>query len=713
MSDAQDPVSVGGSRADGAAGARGGILGEESELEALRSVGRGWPARLSPSDFHDIHPDLTAGRLQADEVTASALRAARGDGQGLRPVEPGVLEATRDVRRAHGWTGNALVAARGWIIGDPLSNAQAVHERLTKFKALAVLSSDALSSVAYATGAMMAVLILAAGQALNYSLGIGIAIASLMAIVVFSYRQTIKAYPKGGGSYIVTRDNLGDMAGLVAGSSLMIDYVLTVAVSTSAGVAALVSLDSALAPYTVALTIACVVLLCLANLRGVRESGTIFALPTYLFVGGMYIMIVVGAVNFFSGGGHVTAYPALHASESLTIFLVLRAFASGCTALTGIEAISDGVPAFKPPEWINARTTLTAMGGLAIGMFVGITLLVHAFGLVPNAGDNPPTLLSKLAVHVFGTGPVYIYIQITTALILALAANTAYSDFPRLSFFMARDGFMPHQFGHRGDRLSYSNGIILLTIVAAILIFVFNGSVDALINLYVVGVFNAFTLSQISMVKRWWTKREPGWRRNLAINGTGAVATFLVLLVTASTKFLHGAWVVILLIAVMIGIFWTIRRHYTRVKHELATETPLSPAEIRHTVIVPVTDLNRVALQSLAYARSISSCVIAVHVSDNEEEQARLRQKWDAWGDHVPLVIIHSPYRSIVSPLLAYIDAIDRQSKTDTLTVILPEFVPAHWWQGILHNQTALRLKTALLFRPGTIVTNVPYHPGR
>ncbi|GAC1520578.1 MAG: APC family permease [Chloroflexota bacterium] len=683
---------------------------DDPEIEVLRRLGMRWSTRPSTNDLHGIHPDLTVGTLEAAAVTASTVVKEAHGRQGLRPVQPGVLEATSDVRRARGRAGNVLVHIRGLFIGDPLSNAQAIHERLSKFKALAVLSSDALSSVAYATGAMMAVLILAAGQAFNYSLGIGIAIASLMAIVVFSYRQTIKAYPKGGGSYIVTRDHLGGIAGLVAGSSLMIDYVLTVAVSTSAGVAALVSLDSRLAPHTVSLTVACVVLLCIANLRGVRESGTIFALPTYLFVGGIYIMIVAGAFKFFSGGGHVAAYPAIHASESLTLFLVLRAFASGCTALTGIEAISDGIPAFKPPEWKNARTTLTAMGVLALGMFLGITLLVHAFGLVPNPGDNPPTLLSKLAAHVFGTGPVYIYIQITTALILSLAANTAYSDFPRLSFFMARDGFMPHQFGHRGDRLSYSNGIILLTIVAIVLIFAFNGSVDALINLYVIGVFNSFTLSQISMVKRWWTKREPGWRRNIVVNGVGAFATFLVLLVTASTKFVHGAWIVIVLVVVMIGIFWMIHHHYTRVKQALQPETPLSPDDIQNTVIVPVTDLNRVALQTLAYARSISDCVIAVHVSDDSEEQTRIRQKWNAWGDHVPLVIINSPYRSIVAPLLAYVDAIDQQSEADTLTVVLPEFVAAHWWQSLLHNQTALRLKTALLFRPGTIVTSVPYH---
>ena len=685
------------------------------DLEALRQIGRHWPERSRAEEPEGISPDLTVRETRVGQHHGGQyVRVGRRGRQEFRPLGGGVIQATEEVRRGRTPLSNALVKLRELLIGDPLSNEQAIHERLTKVKALAVLSSDALSSVAYATGAMTAVLILAGTQALNASLGIAAAIAALLAIVGFSYRQTIKAYPRGGGSYIVARDNLGDLAGLAAGASLMIDYVMTVAVSISAGVAALVSLDARLAAYTVPLDLAFVVLLFLGNLRGIRESGTIFMLPTYLFVFGIYAMIIVGAARFFGGGGHVTPYPVMaHSAESLTIFLVLRAFASGCTALTGVEAISDGVPAFRPPEWKNARATLTIMAALAIGMFVGITLLVHAFGLTPNPGDNPPTLLSKLAAHVFGSGAAFIYIQITTALILALAANTAYSDFPRLSFFMARDGFMPHQFAQRGDRLSFSNGIILLTVLATVLIVAFGGSVDALINLYVIGVFNSFTLSQLGMVRRWWTRREPGWPRNIVINGVGAVATFVVLLITAWTKFSHGAWLVVVLVPVLITLFYSVHTHYERVKRHLVAETPLAPEKIRHTVLVPVADLNRPALGTLAYARSITPRVIAVHVSDNVEGRTRLRAKWDAWGDHVPLVIIDSPFRSIVPPLLSYIDAIDRQSPTDTLTIVLPEFVPAHWWDNVLHNQTALRLKAALLFRPGTVVTSVPYHPRR
>jgi len=701
----------------------------DAELEALRRVGQHWSARPRPHGIDGgISPDLTTRETRSGQHHGGQyVRVGRRARAEFRQLGGGVIQATEEVPRARGGVGNAFTGLREFLIGDPLSNAQAAHERLTKVKALAVLSSDALSSVAYATGAMTAVLVFAGTGALGNSLPIGLAIALLLAIVGLSYRQTIKAYPRGGGSYIVARDNLGDLAGLAAGSSLMIDYILTVAVSISAGVEALQSIGSfgqGLLPYTVELSLAFVVILLLGNLRGIRESGSIFMLPTYLFIVGIYAMIVMGAYQFFSAGAHVVPFhpqyahaAAIHATEGLGIFLILRAFASGCTALTGVEAISDGVPAFQPTEWKNARTTLTTMAILAIGMFVGITLLVYAFGLVPTPGDGTPSLLSQLASHVFGAGALFWYVQITTALILVLAANTAYSDFPRLLFFMARDGFAPHQFAHRGDRLSYSNGIILLTGLATILIITTGGSVSDLINLYVIGVFNSFTLSQAGMVKRWWTRRdpahpdhEPQWRRNITLNGIGMVVTFVVLLITAVTKFAHGAWLVVVLVPILMSTFWRIHRHYERTKRRLVAETPLTPEKIEHTVLVPVADLNRPALQTLAYARSISDRVLAVHVADSEEDQGRMRQKWDAWGDHVPLVVIDSPYRSIVPPLLAYINAIDRQSPTDTLTVVLPEFVNIHWWDGILHNQTALRLKTALLYRPGTVVISVPYH---
>jgi len=703
----------------------------EAELDVLRRVGRHWPPPAETSSLADTASDLNVRETKVGQQHGNQyVRIQRPRRAAFRNLEAGVLQVTEEVPRAQGLLAKSLVRLRGTLIGDPLSNAQAIHERLTKVKALAVLSSDALSSVAYATGQLNAVLILAGAAALGYSLGIAAAIAALLALVALSYRQTIKAYPRGGGSYIVSKDNLGNMAGLAAGSSLMIDYILTVAVSITAGVAALQSLGPAGSVWanlpTVPLSLALIALLLVGNLRGIRESGAIFMVPTYLFVGGMYIMIVAGAYIFFKGGAHVEPYHpayAVHATEGLGVFLILRAFASGCTALTGVEAISDGVPAFqtikgqKLTEWRNARTTLTVMATLAIGMFVGVTLLVQAFGLVPNPGDNYPTLLSQLAGRVFGTGAMFWYVQITTALILTLAANTAYSDFPRLLFFMARDSFVPHQFAHRGDRLSYSNGIILLTVLAAVLIAATGGNVNDLINLYVIGVFNSFTLSQASMVKRWWTHRTPGqegyepqWRRNIVVNGIGTVVTFGVLLITAITKFERGAWLVVVLVPILITVFWRINRHYTQTKKQLESETPLTPQKIRHTVLVPIADLNRPALQTLAYACSITERVIAVHISDSDEDRAHIKQKWEAWGNHVPLVVIDSPFRSIIQPLLAYIDAIDRQSATDTLTVVLPEFVPVHWWDHVLHNQTALRLKSALHFRPGTVVTSVPYH---
>ncbi|MBV8085173.1 MAG: APC family permease [Chloroflexi bacterium] len=606
-------------------------------------------------------------------------------------------------------------AVKRILIGQPLPSAQAIHERLTKLKALAVLSSDALSSVAYATEETLLVLILAGAAALSFSLPIGAAIVALMVIVGFSYRQTIKAYPKGGGSYIVTKDNLGTLPGLLAGASLLIDYVLTVAVSVSSGVAALASMAPVLLPHLVLIGVLFIAFITIANLRGIRESGNIFAVPTYLFILSMFAMIIAGFLHLFTGGAHpATAVQAPHAIEGLSLWLILRGFASGCSAMTGVEAISDGVPAFKEPQAPNARTTLLWMVGILATMFGGITLLTHFFGILPLEPTDPhyQTVLSLIAHEVFGNGWFYYVIQIATALVLVLAANTSFSDFPRLSYFLARDGFMPHQYGHRGERLAYSTGILTLGLLSTILLVAFKAQTDALIPLYAVGVFSAFTLSQSSMVKRWLTRREPGWRTSWMVNAVGAIVTGVVLVVIIGTKFIYGAWIVILLIPIIIAMFLTIHRHYTRVHDQLELEgdMPVTPAAIRHTIIVPVADLNRLTIQTLAYARSLSSNVTAVHIAEDEEAARDFRQKWEEWGDKVPLVTIESPYRSVVGPLLRYIDNIDRRDAFDTITVILPEFVTAHWWENLLHNQTALRLKAALLFRPGTVVTSVPYH---
>ena len=644
---------------------------------------------------------------------AGYVRRVRDRKAEFRYVAEGLLEATEQAHAPRSATGRLVNSVKRVLIGQPLPSAQAIHERLTKLKALAVLSSDALSSVAYATEETLLVLILAGSAALSFSLPIAAGIVALMVIVGFSYRQTIRAYPKGGGSYIVTKDNLGTLPGLLAGASLLIDYVLTVAVSVSAGVAALASMAPSLLPHLVLMGVLFIAFITIANLRGIRESGNIFAVPTYVFIASMFAMIIAGFIHLFTGGAHpATAVQAPQAIEGLGLWLVLRAFASGCSAMTGVEAISDGVPAFKEPQAPNARTTLLWMVAILATMFGGITLLAHFFGILPQQPSDPQyqTVLSLIAHEVFGSGFMYYLIQIATALILVLAANTSFSDFPRLSYFLARDSFMPHQYGHRGERLAYSTGILTLGLLSTVLLVAFKAQTDALIPLYAVGVFSAFTLSQSSMVRRWLTRREPGWRTSWVVNAIGALATGLVLVVIVGTKFIYGAWIVILLIPIIILMFLTIHRHYTRVHEQLEGDAPISPAAIRHTIIVPVADLNRLTISTLAYARSLSSNVTAVHIAEDEDAAGEFRQKWEEWGDKVPLVTIESPYRSVVGPLLRYIDNIDRRDAYDTVTVILPEFVTAHWWENLLHNQTALRLKAALLFRPGTVVTSVPYH---
>jgi amino acid transporter len=680
---------------------------------------------------------------------------------------------------------------------------------------------------------MLSVLLAAGTAHFGVSVWIGAAIAILFAMVVASYRQTIKAYPRGGGSYIVATDNLGSLAGLIAGSSLMIDYVLTVAVSVVSGVAALTSMSPGLSPFAVEMDLGFIILILLGNLRGIRESGSIFMLPTYFFILGVYAMIVAGTYHFAMTGWHVQApVKTVAPVEALSAFLVLRAFASGCTALTGVEAISDGVPAFKPPEWRNARITILALGGFAITMFLGITLLVHAYGLVPNPGDADPTLISMLNRATLGSGVTYYYVQLTTAMILMLAANTAFSDFPRLAFFMARDSFLPHQFTLRGDRLSYSNGILMLGLLAILLIVVFKGSFEALVNLYVIGVFASFTLSQSGMVRRWLTRHEPGWRKGLMLNGTGAVLTFVVLLITAVTKFIYGAWLVVLLVPVMVTVFYRIRTHYFRSAEALRPRASASPYSLRHTVLVsglqhpdqianmvtyaatlrservvviqpqgsahvqdtdrchvieaergpvkaalrsvidaereldagvqitvllagvergpldyvrrallrrwllshprvcvgqvspaiqdpgdrkrrtclvPVARLNAAGLEALGYAHSlIRGRVLGVHIA-TEEEQDATKREWEAWGNHLPLVTIDSPYRAIVSPLRAYIDALGQAEAGQPITIVLPIVFAPGVLGRILHNHTANSVRRSLLPRTNTVVISVPY----
>jgi amino acid transporter len=621
------------------------------------------------------------------------------------------LEGKSDLRRA-------FIHAKRFLIGAPLTTAAAAHERLTKTKALAVLSSDALSSVAYASEEILRVLVIAGLGALSLSLPIGAAIVLLLIIVGLSYRQTIKAYPHGGGSYIVAKDNLGEFPALTAGGALLVDYVLTVAVSISSAVAAMVSAFPSVHDHLVLTGCAFIILITILNLRGIRESGSIFAVPTYVFLVAIMSMIIIGLVRTAASGFEVQepTREAMVGTGSVGVFLVLRAFSSGCSALTGVEAISDGVPAFEKPEWKNARTTLTWMIGILAVTFSGITFLAHQYGAVPleQAEAGYETVVSQIARGVFGgTNVAYYFMQFATMAILVLAANTAYSDFPRLAYFMARDQYMPSQFTFRGDRLAYTFGIVTLGALSMLVLALFGGETERLIPLYAVGVFTSFTISQLGMVVRWQRLKEPGWRTSRLLNGLGATATGIVAAVVATTKFTHGAWMVIVLIPVMVLTFRAIHQHYAAAKTEMETTTPLRQEDINLIAVLPISSLNRVALQTIAYARSITDTVAAVHITDDESAADTMQEKWGDLHTDVPLVIIESPYRSLVGPLVSYIVELQQQNPGATINVVLPEYIPSHWWEQVLHNQTALRIKAALLFRPGIVVTSVPYHMQR
>jgi amino acid transporter len=616
-------------------------------------------------------------------------------------------------------------AGRTWqrfkrtLVGKPIPTIDAIHERLNKIQALAVLSSDALSSVAYATEQILLVLAAAVTVPLGMSLPIAGCIVALLIVVALSYRQTIHAYPKGGGSYIVAKENLGTTPGLVAAASLMIDYVLTVAVSISSGVAAVTSAFPALQDFIVPICLGFVAFITISNLRGIRESGLIFTAPTYLFIGSLVILLLLGFLkmifNIDFGGRVISNSDAMiHATEQLSIFIVLRAFASGCTALTGVEAISDGVPAFKAPESKNASITLSWMAGILVVTFFAITWQANYFQLAPQdaKASGYETILSQLSHRIVGDSWFYYVVQATTTLILVLAANTSFSDFPRLSWFLARDKFLPHLFSHRGDRLAFSTGIVALAFLASILIIVFNGNTDALIPLYSVGVFNSFTLSQAGMVVHWLRKRESGWRWRMIMNGVGATATALVLIITASTKFIDGAWIVVCLIPCIYLMFRGIHSHYERYEGQLTQQKAnAEPLNMRnHTMIVPVNGLNQISERTLTYARAMSDQVTAVFVSDDMESIKALRDKWDKKISDISLVTIETPFRNVIGPLLTYIDNIHKRQPDDVITVVVPEFVVAKWWHRLLHNQTAFRLRASLFLRPGIVITTVPYH---
>jgi len=601
-----------------------------------------------------------------------------------------------------------------FFLGKSLPTSAHSEERLSNGAALAVLSSDALSSVAYATEEILLVLVAAGSGALGLSLPIAVAIIALLAIVVLSYRQTIRAYPQGGGSYIVARENLGLYPGLVAGGSLMIDYILTVTVSISAGTAALTSAIPVLKSHTVLLCLFFIFLIMLANLRGVKESGQIFMVPTYAFITSIFLLIGIGLFKYTTGQV-ITEYPSLPVSESISVFFILRAFSAGCTALTGVEAISDGVLAFKTPEWKNARLTLLYLGVILGFMFVGISYLANIYHIVPEAGQTVVSLLGRV---ILGNGPVYYFLQIVTLLVLMLAANTSYADFPRLCYFLARDGFLPRQLSLLGDRLVYSNGIMLLSICAGVLVIIFKGQVNAIIPLYAVGVFTSFTLSQAGMVRHWFQEQTRGWRASAIMNSLGAFSTLIVLLVIICTKFLLGAWLVVIAIPLVVTLFAAIHRHYQYVAerlsiHDLAPRTYISvpkPAVITHPAVVVVGQLNRGTVEALDYARTIADKIVAVHVDIGSTDREELQKKWQNLEADIPLEIIESPYRSVIDPIVDFIGQFQKNHPGVFTTIIIPAFVPRNWWDSILHNQTTLFLKNALRVNKSRIVTTVRYY---
>jgi len=598
-----------------------------------------------------------------------------------------------------------LRALKRLVVGKPLETLHLESERLSKATGLAVLSSDALSSSAYATEQMLIVLMIAGVAGTGLGLRVGALILLLLAIVVISYRQTVHAYPGGGGAYFVAKENLGTSFGLVAAAALLVDYVLTVTVSVAAGVDAITSALPATLPHRVGMGLVAILIITLGNLRGVRESGALFSVPTYFFIVMFAVMLVVNVLHPF--GYWVKPVAPVVTTETVTLWLLLKAFASGCSALTGVEAVSNGVPAFRPPESHNAATVMVWMGVILGTFFAGATYLANHYGILP-VGDQ--TVISQLGHGAFGNSPPYFLLQLSTTLILILAANTSFADFPRLASILGRDAYMPRQLASRGDRLVFSNGIIVLAVIAGILLWLFGGDTHALIHLYAVGVFVSFTLSQAGMVRRFVTRKEPGWRHHAAISGVGAGATGVVVCIELITKFTEGAWITAVLISFQVILFYTIHAHYMFYARQLSSKEwqPVWPR--RHLVVVPVAGVSKSTAGALAYALLLSDNVRAVSVATDPSQVQRLQDDWDMWDSGVPLEVLISPYRAVVGPILGYIRKVQQEEHPDWLTVVLPEVVPARWWHHFLHNQTVLAIKAALLFRKRTVVTSVPYH---
>jgi amino acid transporter len=608
-----------------------------------------------------------------------------------------------------------LSRIRYLVIGSPLPTQQLAHERLNKIRALAAFSPDALSSIAYANQEIYLGLVIAGSAGLSLGWPIGLAIAGLLTLVALSYFQTIQGYPSGGGSYVVALENLGTLPGVVAAAALLIGYLLTAAVSLTASVAAIASAFPELWPYRVSLSLLLLLIITMINLRGTQEAGTLMAIPVYTFLFTYLSMLAYGVIRALVDGPGSLSTTAPPASQPLTTFLVLHTFSAGCTALTGIEAISNGVPAFRPPEVKNAGQTLMVMALLMALLFVGSVGLTQFLAVV---ADPQETILSALARQLLGSGPAYLMIQASTMLILAVAANTSFAGFPRLAAILARDGFLPRQLTSLGDRLVFNNGILLLAAATGTLIVIFGGDTHALIPLFAVGVFLAFTLSQAGMVVHWRRERGRGWRLKMTINGIGTLTTGMVVIVIGVSKFLEGAWITVLLIPTLVAGFLQIRAYYREVAQQLSMRglppslQPFPPPRL----VVPISGIHRGVVDAIKFAHSISSHVTAVYVELEPGAGQHIREKWEQWWPDVPLTIVPSPYRSIVGALLDFLDETDRQHHDGRLAVVvLPEFVPAKWWQGLFHNQTAWLIKAALLYRRRyhgfqRVIIDIPYH---
>jgi len=674
-------------------------------------TGENEPERPSGPEMPSLEKRVkTAGRRVGDRY----VRIVRPVGTGIRG-HGGRYVASEETMESTGRLGRAWQGALRALIGRRLQTEAEAEERVGVETGLPILASDNVSSSAYATEEAMRILAVAGAAALALTMPIAIAVTCVLAIVVLSESRVIRAYPNGGGSYLVARENHGIIAGLVAASALLIDYVLTVAVSAAAGVAAISSFVPELHEHRVLVGLAFIAVLALANLRGVREAGLLFAAPTYAYVVAMLGLLGFGFFRIATGDIPAAVTPPdpfdRTGTTALSVLLVLRAFASGSVGLTGSEAVANGVPSFKRPETRNAVITLLLMGTIFATIFLGLTYLATRIGIAPDRSELE-TVNSMITRSIVGdASPYYYFVQITTALILMLAANTGFTGFPRLASVLANDRFMPRHFADVGSRLAFNTGILALAVVAGGILAAFGGSVNALVPLYTIGVFLAFTLSQSGLVRRWWRLRNSGWRLSMVINSLGAVVTGTVLVVVAVTKFQLGAWMVLLLLPLLVSLLYFINRHYATVQDALVltgSEQQL-PRLGAPVVIVPIARLDRAALQALAFARSVSPHVKAVHVSGSRASAEEFRRRWQRLNTEIDLDVVESPYRSLMAPLLKYIDAIDK-SDDRPITVVLSEFVPRHWWEWLLHSQTAMRLKASLLFRPNTIVIDVPYH---